>query len=472
MLARARNMPLDIHTYLDGMSSPEVLLAIFSSHLFHTRELRLQFGSMLPSADFQNICSQEAPTLEHFELHSIHFPIILQELTLFNGKAPRLRTFSLFLVFIPWSLIPRGQLTQLKVSFINEVSLSAPKGGDLNRLIDLLVNCPELEVLVLKGSLPFQLSHFPHDRTIHLPRLARLELAGSSSRVTNFFKMLKIPSSVTLHLRCSSGYASIHNDYHLFPVVSAYLQSPSPVEFKNLCVTFSDRDRSLDVIASTSLPTLGSRRSDDEFVLSFDWLPEFGNWTELLEQTCKMLPISNLEFLSISAPDIVNPINWVELFKRCTKVTAMQATGCRTSGLVRALTTPKVTNTRRGWKGKKTGQDNSDGTSAQSARSTVSRAQATIFPNLTSLSLKRLNFAERVHSSGILFNVVKKGLRQRKAAYNTPLKMLRIDDCAISAERAKALQGLVQTFHWDGNESFFDKSEGFCHRSADSDKSA
>jgi hypothetical protein len=163
MLARARNMPLDIHTYLDGMSSPEVLLAMFSPHLFHTRELRLQFGSMLPSANFQDICSQEAPTLEHFELHSIYFPIIIQELegtTLFNGKAPRLRTFSLFLVFIPWSLIPRGQLTWLEVSFINEVSLSAPTGGDLNRLIDLLVNCPELEVLVLK---PF---NFPISHTI------------------------------------------------------------------------------------------------------------------------------------------------------------------------------------------------------------------------------------------------------------------------------------------------------------------
>ena len=287
-----------------------------------------------------------------------------------------------------------------------------------------------------------------------------------------FWASRQIPSSVTLRLRCSSEDTSIHNDCHLFPVVSAYLQGPSHVEFKTLRATFSDRDRSLDVTASTSLPTPGSHRTDDEFVLSFDWLPEFGNWT-LLEQTCKMLPISNLEFLFIQvSAGIVNPVNWVELFKCCTKVTTLQATGCRTSGLVRALTTPRVTNTWRGWKGKKTRRDNSDDTSAQPARSTVSCAQAAIFPNLKSLSLKNLDFAERVYSSGILFNVVKKGLRQRKAAYNTPLKMLRIDDCAISAERAKALQGLVQTLHWDGNESFLDKSEGFCHRSVDSDESA
>ena len=36
------------------------------------------------------------------------------------------------------------------------------------------------------------------------------------------------------------------------------------------------------------------------------------------------------------------------------------------------------------------------------------------------------------------------------------MRMLRIHDCAISARRAKALQKLVEEFHWDGNEVFFD----------------
>ena len=39
------------------------------------------------------------------------------------------------------------------------------------------------------------------------------------------------------------------------------------------------------------------------------------------------------------------------------------------------------------------------------------------------------------------------------------LKMFRIDDCAISSRRAKALQNLVQEFHWDGKEVIFDDHE-------------
>ncbi|KAH9978416.1 hypothetical protein BJV77DRAFT_518079 [Russula vinacea] len=37
--------------------------------------------------------------------------------------------------------------------------------------------------------------------------------------------------------------------------------------------------------------------------------------------------------------------------------------------------------------------------------------------------------------------------------------MFRIDDCAISARRAKALQKLVEEFHWDGKEVIFDEHE-------------
>jgi hypothetical protein len=37
--------------------------------------------------------------------------------------------------------------------------------------------------------------------------------------------------------------------------------------------------------------------------------------------------------------------------------------------------------------------------------------------------------------------------------------MLRIDNCAISARRAKALQNLVQKFHWDRKEGIFDEHE-------------
>ena len=469
ILARAGNAPLDINIDLDGISSPEALLLMFTRHVFHTRELRIRFGSMLHSARFRDICSQEAPFLEHFDLDSLNSPITFRELggtTLFNGRAPKLRTISLFQVFIPWSFIPRGQLTQLEVHYIYEVSNDVPPYGDLNQLIDLLVNCPELEVLVLRCCLPSQISQLPHGQTIHLPRLSHLDFVGSSTRVMNIFRMLKLPSSVALHLQCISENNSTHNDHLLLPVISVHFQSHPPVEFKSLSVTLGP-GHLLEVVGSTVLPTSRVRQSqDDDFLLFFSWVSEHGNWTDLIKRVCKMLPISNLEFLSISAPGMADPVNWVELFKRCTEVTTMQTIGRGTSGLVRALATPNVTNTRRSWKGKKRRSDNRDSIPAQPTKTTVTRAHAPLFPKLTFLSLKKLDLADNEPPSGILFDVVQNGIRQRKMTYQAPLKMLLIDDCAISANRAMALKRHVQKFHWDGKETTIDEFE----RSVDSDE--
>ena len=473
MLVRARNAPLDIDIDLDGTPRPEALLLMFPPHLSHTRRLRLYCLSKLHSDSFRGICRQEAPTLEYFQLGDpVTSPITFRELggtTLFNGRAPKLRTFSLSQVFIPWSLIPRGQLTQLEISLDDEVHISvAHLHGDLIQLIDLLANCPKLEVLVLGRCLPSQLSQSRRFRIIHLPRLSRLSLVGSSSRVANLFNMLEIPSSVTLRLRCISEDSSTRNDHLLPPAVSAHLQGLPCVEFKTFSVTLSYMDHSLHVTASTSLPTSRiSQSRNDEFVLSFDGLPELGRWTDLIGRVCKVLPISNLEFLSISAPDAVDPVNWSELFKRCTKVTTMQAIGCGASSLVRALATPKLTNTntrRGGGKEKDAGPKNKDNTPAQLARtprSTTSYAHEPIFPKLTFLSLKGLNFAQSKHPSSILFDVVQKSLQQRRAAHRAPLKVLRIDSCAISAKRAKALEKLVEKFLWDEKERLVDEYEDF-----------
>ena len=485
MLARARNAPLDIDIDLGETSNQEVLL-MFPPHLSHTRELRLYSLSMLHSDSIRGIYSREAPDLEHFELGVSETSLIVFRdiggTTLFKGQAPRLRTLFLTQVLIPWSLIPRGQLTQLTIGLFRETSIfDVPSHRDLYQLIDLLVHCPELEVLVLGCCLPPQLAQFPHNPTIHLPRLSRLCLAGSSSRITNLMKMLKLPSSTIVHFHCVSDNTPTHNDRLLLPVVTAQLQSPAraaPIEFKRLNVTVSRMDRALEVTASTSLPTSRTRQSqdfegdmdDDEFVLSFDGLPELGNWTDLLEGVWKMLPISNLEFLSVSAFDIIDSVNWVELIKRCTKVTTMQAIGRGTSGLVQALTTPKLTNPRRGGKGKKKLRGTRDSTPAQLARSTALHADAPIFPKLAFLSLKRLDFAEGQPPSSTLFSVVEEGLRQRKVAYKAPLKMLRIDNCAISSKRTRALQKLVKKFHWDGKEGFLDGFEDFCDYDSHSDE--
>ena len=224
-LARARNAPLNIDIQLDGGSGEEVL-RMLPPHLSHTRELRLHGPSILYSGGVLGIYNREAPALEYFELKApVKSAITFRDLggtTLFKGQALRLRTLSLSQVLIPWSLIPRGQLTQLKIVLFKEVlTAEIPSHGYFNQSIDLLVSCPRLEILALGRCLPFQLDQFPHSQTIHLPCLSRLFLIGSTSHITNLMKKLKLPSSTRLHLRCTSENISTHNGRFLLPVVSS-----------------------------------------------------------------------------------------------------------------------------------------------------------------------------------------------------------------------------------------------------------
>jgi hypothetical protein len=169
ILARAKNAPLDIEFNGVAMSGEEALLMI-PLHFSHTRRLCFQSLSKYHFHSIREIYSREAPALEYFELTTTGDSLItfsdLGGNMLFKGGAPRLRTFSLDRVVIPWSLIPRGQLTQLKIVCLNEDAYSP---GDLSQLIDLLVNCPVLEILALDFCLPSQLTEFPHGRMIDPP---------------------------------------------------------------------------------------------------------------------------------------------------------------------------------------------------------------------------------------------------------------------------------------------------------------
>ena len=479
MLVRARNAPLDIDIDLIGTSNPALSL-LFTPHISRIRELRLHNLSTFHSDSVRGIYGQEALVLENFELGvSVAGLMVFGELAgvkLFKGRAPNLRTLSLTQTFIPWSHIPRGQLTQLKIVYFNEVPFPADVSTheDVNQLIDLLANSPELEVLVLESCLPSRLGQFPRDQTIHLPQLSRLCLGGSSSRVTNLLKMLKFPPSSMLHLHCISENTPTYNDHHLLSLISAHYQCRAPIQFKSLSVGISDMGSLLDVTASTILPRSKCRKplelqndldSDNEFVLSLDRLPDVGNWIGLLERVCKILPISNIDFFSVCATDVVpvDSINWVELFKHCPNVATMQAIGRGTSSLVRALTAPNSnpnSNSRPGGKGKKKKRDNRGSAPAQPARGSASQVHIPLFPKLTYLALKQLDFGEYT-PSGVLFNVVQKGLQHRRAACKALFKSLRVECCNISPKRAKALEKLVQDFHWDGEEDYLDESADY-----------
>ena len=466
LLVRAKNVPLDIEFNLNTVmrASPEKLLIILP-HLSHTRHLRFHGLSKPHFDDVQEICSLEAPALEYFELTAItKFSMTFRDLgenMLFKGHSPRLRTLSLSRVVIPWSIIPRGQLTHLKIAYFDE-DVHSP--GDLNQLIDLLVNCPALEILALESCLPSQLAEFPHGQTIHLPHLSHLHLCDSTPRISNMLKMFKLPSSTTLHLDCIPSITSNGSEGLLLPVISAQLQTPTTVEFKSLAATIGYFwASSLRIIASTSPPALrdhqtqkfgGDIEGNAKLVLSFNMQLGSGRTNDLFEQACKMLPISNLEFISVSAINTTDAIdiNWVELFSCCPNVSTMLVNGHGTSSLVQALTAPTVTNagSSRELKGRwKWKCDDRESTLVQPV-STMEHVHAGIFPKLKILGLTDLDFSEGKHPSNILFNVLERGLQQRMAASGAPLKLLRIIDCDICAEYISNLKKLVQDFQLEG----------------------
>jgi len=466
MLVRARNAPLVVDFVVTPF--PEVL-SVFTPHIFRIRELRLRDLCGYHSQGLREICELEAPALEHFELGlSTPYPVTFHQLgwaTLFRGRAPKLRTLSLSSVFIPWSLIPRGQLTQLKITLFRWIySSNTPSPSESNQLLDLLINSPDLEVLALEFCLPTILFQAPDGKAVHLPRLSRLCLGGSTSCVANSLKMLQLPSSTTLHLRCISEDPSTDDFNTILPLVSVHFHNPTPVGFRSLRITINRMDGPIYVAASVAhlestisgLHALDDDTdSDVELTMSFDGPPLFGHSTSLkediLEDVFSMLPISNTEFFSISVPAFVPSVNWYELSQRCEKVTTIRASGGGTSGLLRSLAPLNPTQTTSGSKGEK-GRCVNGATRLHKAINTAGgHASITPFPKLTSLLLENLDFNLAMDQHGVLYHVIAYVLRRRKEN-NTPLNLLGVDHCVITPDRAKSLKKHVQEFRWDDDE--------------------
>ena len=474
-LVRARNAPLVI----DFEFTPSLkILSKFTPHIFHIRELRLRNLSPLHYQGVQEICASEAPVLEHFELsldlafYPVTFPTFreLGGTTLFNGCTPKLRTLSLSQVSIPWSLIPHRQLTQLTITLFEELStVDTSPTVNSNQLIDLLINSPELEGLVLDFCLPFMLSQVTHEQPIHLPRLSRLRLAGSTFNVTNMLGILRLPSSATLDLHCCiSEEHFTYPDHPVLPLVSAHFHDPAPVEFNDFRVTIDRSECLIYVAASTSHPNSmlydshvmeGDIENEAELILSFHWheWTEFDhlNQADILGRLCNMLSISNLKFLSISIPDPVCPIDWPELFQHCKKITTIQAKGPGTSGLLQSLAPPKSTNATSGRGGKGRERDNKKTQTHAINSATSAHAAPSPFPKLRTLLLEDLQFGGVLPHFSVMYNVLAHTLRRRKES-ETPLRKLCFHHCVISTRQANCLRRLVRDLRLDWEEASLD----------------
>jgi hypothetical protein len=472
MLVRAQNTPLAID--LEDKRNPGIL-AMISRHLSRTRELRLRGLSFLHFDGVQDLCGLEAPELEDLELgistaSTVNFREIAGAM-LFKGQAQKLRTLSLSQLYIPWSHIPRGQLTQLKIKFLIEHSRADFRHSlpdDLDQLIDLLINSPQLESLVLDFCLPPMLSQVPHGQPIHLPCLSRLCLGGSTSRVTNLWKRLILPSSATLRLRCKSENPPTQSVHLILPLISAHFHFPAPVEFKSFRV-ISNRMKGLIEVAAFTSPPISTFYdpyvieddvdSEPELFLSFGGLPQFGdiNQVAILGQLCSMLPISNVEFLSISSPFTIRSMNWHDLFQHCTQITTLQASGQGTLSLLQSLAPSEPADRPSGSKvEEKEGKRDNGVTPAQADKnatggSCTTTATTTLFPRLATLFLRGLDSGNLY---GVLINVL-----QRRIANKSPVETLTIYRCGIPADRVDDLKRHVREFSWDGDEGSYEGRE-------------
>ncbi|KAH9969375.1 hypothetical protein BGW80DRAFT_630910 [Lactifluus volemus] len=449
MLARAKLAPLTID--LTEAPSKEIF-SLFPSRLSYIRELRLHGLSLYHIPFVQKLCSQGAPILEHFELNmsDVNSPVSLplSELKFFEGHAPKLRSFSLYQASIPWSHLPHAQLSQLSIALSREAS-GATLRDTLDQFIGVLANSPGLEDLVLHFCLPSLLSHLSLEHIIHLPRLSHLGLAGSTSRVANLLKMLKLPSSAKLHLRCvADDFFATCNDDLILPLILAHFSNPNPLTFKSFSLGLDYVSRSINLIASSSLPT--SKRSHTldsglegaaELHLSIDGNFGAARLPNTLARICTTLPISEVEFLFIFASNtdqpMEQPINWGDLFRRCEKITTVEARGQGTTTLLEALTPPKLASTTLG--GRKRKQKRKRGVTAQGQGADNATAQIRPpFPKLKTLVLRRMDFSEN------------------RQSYNVPLESLTIEYSVISSKNVDALEKAVPDFHFGQDESIDD----------------
>jgi hypothetical protein len=173
-------------------------------------------------------------------------------------------------------------------------------------------------------------------------------------------------------------------------------------------------------------------------------------------------PLPKLNFFL--PPDTVQPVNWGGLFRRCEKITTIEAREHGTTTLLQTLTPPKPVSRTSGGKGRRRRRSDRDA-QVQRADDTVGYVPP-VFPKLKTLVLKELDFSENVPRCGNLYDILMNLLRRRKS-HNVALKSLIIEYSIITANRADALERLVPEFHCgkEGRLSSHDLDDEFDYSS-------
>ncbi|KAI0262706.1 hypothetical protein BC834DRAFT_1034276 [Gloeopeniophorella convolvens] len=451
MFSRARTAPLDIFlSRTVGLDN----LAVLPNYQSHIRTLYLELPPEAREYASQVLITS-APVLESLTLSShvdrgvMHLGIP-SDIIIFQGHAPQLHTISLQGALIPWQSFPRNSLSHLEVKLkaSDLASSQATSDSVLSAMMDVLQSSPDLETLVLDFCIPPASSSWtPRHRTIYLPRLKYLSLAGPSLDVYSLLMALDIPSSAKLRLHCISARTGDQDSCLIIPLISSHLHGRRPAVLQSLRLVFPKsvgKKRAFCIISRDTFPASAQDFTKAFFLAPVHPQPELhltfessqthvGDLLQVFSLLFPALPLEELRFLYLEDVTALRSSDWTNCFTRCKKVTAINTTGRHSTDLLKTMA-PQIsqspvisTNHVSGTHGGRAGavQVPPSPTSHSAGRT---QASLPMFPQLATLLISRLELG--FDEPSILdFSEFSTLIHSLQAWHNPPLQTLRIADC-------------------------------------------
>ncbi|KAI0258873.1 hypothetical protein BC834DRAFT_974715 [Gloeopeniophorella convolvens] len=151
------------------------------------------------------------------------------------------------------------------------------------------------------------------------------------------------------------------------------------------------------------------------------------------QEACTALHMAELESLHVidtTLPTEREPPLWMQLFEQCTNVTKVHAEGMGMGSLLWSM-------------------GPQDPTPFVGSQDLDEPTPALLFPRLTCLSLKNLDFDLRYSTRERVYELVYKLLECRKRC-GAPVRKLCISECGVDSTEIDSLNSLVPKVRWDG----------------------
>ncbi|KAI0262712.1 hypothetical protein BC834DRAFT_1043242 [Gloeopeniophorella convolvens] len=434
MISRAGVTLLDVE--LEGARTPDDWNTIFN-HLHHTRSVSAQDLSLGSLRYVIRLLSMAAPTLNALDLQflpNLKAPIDFREVQtgtkVFGGRAPNLSEITLGRLVHPWDFLPRGSLTFLHLIYQKrDLRKGASNAVSWDNLMSIISDNTNIRSLALEFCLPpssptWSLQH----QAIELPRLECLSLGGQGISVYSLLASIKYPPSARLRIHSLSTQPTGADLYFIMPLLAAHVGAPGSEPLRSAWLYVPDTSaKTLEIWTREALPKISF---DDSFFNNCDL-------RTVLREVFFMLPLANLEFLRIDAPNVFDTEDWTTMLRRCTLVNDIEIKGHGFSSIAEALLRPA--------KSPSTTVTAPVSALAMTPTGTVDPPSVTkpalkflLFPGLTCLSVSNVDLTRKTAKNVPGHDLLEK-LATRRMRSDKPLSYVNIFRCKFGPTRAQKL---------------------------------